>query len=136
MEIYLNIRNIAKKKNIQQKALAASLNVTVQTMTNYFNGRTKITADQIPMFAKLLRVDIEDLFLKDWKPGINEAKYDETKSEMKDLLREKEKENITLKKQLSDTKNKLTECQNNLVKTQDKYIQLLEQSRNLGKKCG
>jgi len=136
MEIYLNIRNIAKKKNIQQKALAASLNVTVQTMTNYFNGRTKITADQIPMFAKLLRVDIEDLFLKDWKPGINEAKYDDTKNEMKDLLREKEKENITLKKQLSDTKNKLTECQNNLVKTQDKYIQLLEQSRNLGKKCG
>ena len=136
MEIYLNIRNIAKKKNIQQKALAASLNVTVQTMTNYFNGRTKITADQIPMFAKLLRVDIEDLFLKDWKPGINEAKYDDTKNEMKDLLREKEKENITLKKQLSDTKKKLNECQNSLVETQDKYIQLLEQSRNLGKKCG
>ena len=62
MPIYLNIKNIANRKNVQQKDIAEAFGVTENTMTNYLTGRTKITADQIPLFAKVLRVSIADLF--------------------------------------------------------------------------
>lgn len=62
MTIYKNIKSIAKKKSIQSKELAEAFGVTENQMSNYLNGRTKITSDQVPLFARLLRVSISELY--------------------------------------------------------------------------
>lgn len=79
MSIYKNIKRIATKKNIQQKDIAAAFGVTENTMTNYLTGRTKIIADQVPLFAKTLKVSIEEL-------------YSDSYSEKKDLKKTEDQE--------------------------------------------
>lgn len=79
MSIYKNIKRIATKKNIQQKDIAAAFDVTENTMTNYLTGRTKIIADQVPLFAKILKVSIEEL-------------YNDSYSEKKDLKKSEDPE--------------------------------------------
>lgn len=62
METYLIIKEIAQRKKIEQKELASAFNVSENQMSNYLTGRTKILADHIPVYAKLLRVPVERLF--------------------------------------------------------------------------
>ena len=77
MGIYQNIKKIAKRKNITHKQLAEQFKVTDQTMTNYLTGRTKIIADQVPLFAKALRVSIEELFIDDYFKKVEPGKSNE-----------------------------------------------------------
>jgi transcriptional regulator with XRE-family HTH domain len=63
--IYLNIKKILKRKRITQKELAEGFELSENMMTNYLTGRTRILAEQIPLFAKLLRASYDDLF--NWK---------------------------------------------------------------------
>lgn len=116
MAIYNIIKKIAKKKNIPQKDLAEGFGVTENTMTNYLTGRTKIAADQVPMFARLLRVSISDLFeeapLKENNP---ESSYDAKCKE----CNVKDAEIFRLKNKLFETQEKYTEAMEKLQNKKD-----------------
>jgi transcriptional regulator with XRE-family HTH domain len=81
MNIYLRIKELARKKRITYKEFAEALNVTEIQVTNYLNGRSKIIADQIPVFAKILKVPIEDLFRENGSDKSKSKSFDVTKSQ-------------------------------------------------------
>lgn len=60
--IYQTIKHLAEKKKIQQKEIAEALNVGTNTVNNWFQGKTSMKAEQIPLIAKCLRVSISELF--------------------------------------------------------------------------
>lgn len=121
MSIYQTIKGISKRKKITQKEIAEGLSVTETQVTNYLNGRSKITADQIPLFAKLLRVSISELFEEPGTSG-ETSSYHDVKC---DQCAEKDAEIFRLKSKLYEI--------------QDKYTLLLEQmhvDKRENKQCG
>jgi transcriptional regulator with XRE-family HTH domain len=62
MDIYQKIRYLAEKKKIQQKEIAEAMEVGTNTVNNWFQGKTSMKAEQIPIIAKCLRVTVAELF--------------------------------------------------------------------------
>jgi transcriptional regulator with XRE-family HTH domain len=62
MSLYQRIKYIADKKGIQYKDIATELNVSQNTVTNWFKGQNSMKAELIPIIAKYLRVSIDQLF--------------------------------------------------------------------------
>lgn len=62
MSIYQRIKEIADAKGIQYKDIAIELNVSQNTVTNWFKGQNSMKAELIPVIAKYLRVSIDQLF--------------------------------------------------------------------------
>lgn len=62
MDIYQKIRYLAEKKKIQQKEIAEAMGVGTNTVNNWFQNKTSMKAEQIPMIAKCLRVYVAELF--------------------------------------------------------------------------
>ena len=62
MSIYKIIKQIAEKKGIQQKDIAAILDVRPNTVNNWFQGNTSMKAELVPEIARILGVSIEELY--------------------------------------------------------------------------
>ena len=121
MSIYHIIKEISKRKKITHKEIAEVLNVTETQVTNYLNGRSKISADQVPQFARLLRVPISELYSE---PGTKRDVVSVNDEGCKKCA-EKDAEIIQLKSKLLDT--------------MDKYTKLLEELQGgveKSKQCG
>lgn len=133
MPIYKNIKKIALIKNIQQKEIAEAFGVTENTMTNYLTGRTKINADQLPLFAKTLRVSIEDLFNDTYSATSNSIHPQ--KPEVKYFACE---DCIEKQIKLDKACELLKQKDNELIEFQRKYINLLEEINNIkgNRNCG
>jgi len=114
MFIYQNIKKIARRKNITNKQLAEAFGITDQTMTNYLTGRTKIIADHIPLYAKVLRVGIAELFQEDWNPGkyVQPDVSVDIANESQDCqsCKEKDAEIYRLRNKLFDVQEKYTDA--------------------------
>lgn len=65
MSIYLNIKEILDSKKILQKDLAIALSVNKNTVINWFKNEKGIRAEQVPGIAKVLRVNISELYGED-----------------------------------------------------------------------
>lgn len=62
MSIYNNIREIAERRKIQQKDIAELMNVSTNTVNNWFLGKNSMKAEQVPIIAKILHVSIDAIF--------------------------------------------------------------------------
>lgn len=58
----LNLRRIRKEKGLTVEEIAVGLNCSAQQIFNYENGRTRITESTIVEAARLLKVQVADLF--------------------------------------------------------------------------
>ena len=110
MSIYQNIKRIAKQKNIHQKDIAVQFGVSENTITNYFNNRTKIVADHVPLFAKILRVSIQEIYGIDEKEGKSVNEPTGVKSSSCPDCLKKQKEIDRLLKEYDAVKNKYINC--------------------------
>jgi transcriptional regulator with XRE-family HTH domain len=115
MNIYLRIKEIAKGKNITQDVIGNALGLTSKTAHNYLNGHTKISVEQLPIIAKVLRVRIDQLFQEVGTPlninYANDEKLDITEDGC-GMCRIKD--------------NEISKLKSELLSTKDKYIFLLE----------
>lgn len=123
MSIYKNIKKIANRKNIQQKDLAVAFGVTENTMTNYLTGRTKIVADQVPLFAKFLKVSIEELFTEN-DDVKNPEPWDGNEPQAEGYSCPDCRPRIKRIKELEET---VLEIREKLTNTHEKYIKCLEE---------
>lgn len=58
-----SIEQLRKNKNINQTKMAKMLNIPVPTYNMYENGNRKVPEDIAKNIAKILEVDVEDIFL-------------------------------------------------------------------------
>ena len=70
----LKIKGLIFEKKISQEMLAAEINVSKQTIINYFNGRTKIDVDTLERIAAFLNVSVNYFFTEDNLSQVNEPK--------------------------------------------------------------
>jgi len=115
MNIYLRIKEISKSKNITQDVIGNALGLTSKTAHNYLNGHTKISVEQLPIIAKVLRVRIDQLFQEIGTPLHGEYSNDEKLNVANDPCPFCAQKDAEI--------NKLTK---DLLETKDKYIHLLE----------
>jgi len=109
--------------------------VTGKTAHNYLNGKTKIDVEIIPLIAKALRVDINELF---------ESKNQSEKKSYFTHLEDPESkyktcpECLEKQKKLDEMYDQLQETEKEMRDYQRKYIDLLEKMNDVrgNRNCG
>lgn len=98
----LRLKALMKEKKITQKVLSENIDVTTQTVINYFNGRSKIDIYTLEKVCNFLNVDISYFFDDSPNNIVNEPL---PTYEVKPLFLEQRMEEV--EKEIKQIKNKL-----------------------------
>ena len=92
----LKIKALLKEKKITQKDFAERIDVTSQTVINYFNGRSKIDVYTLEKIAKVLDVEVSYFF-----NGVQETNI------LNEPLPKYEKKRLFLEERIEDLENQI-----------------------------
>jgi len=113
--VIFKIKNILASKNVNQNDLAANLDMTRQTVSNYLTKRTEFSLNMVERFAQALSIPVAYL-LTDYEEDISGKPFfvNETGAEYK---------------KDPEWKAKYIELQKRLLKSQEERIKILEEER-------
>ena len=122
----LKLKALLKEKNYTQQKFADLIHVSLPTVRNWFNGRSKIDIDMLEVIAKRLSVSPCYFFDEVLGGNINNGNFQFNNSgDIKIKLDKKQDEIEKLKAELSGCRS-LLESKDEVIKQKDKIIHLLE----------
>lgn len=101
---YLKLRELLKVKKITYDEFGKSIGISRPTITNWFQGKSKIDIDLIEIIAERLGVPVTYFFTDSNVKNLSSQTYNKTEKLLEDLIEEK---NERIK--LLEDKNKLLE---------------------------
>jgi transcriptional regulator with XRE-family HTH domain len=113
--VIFKIKNILASKNVNQNDLAANLDMTRQTVSNYLTKRTEFSLNMVERFAQALSVPVAYL-LTDYVEDVSGKPFF-----VNEPLAEYQKN--------PEWQTKYIELQERLLKSQEERLKILEEER-------